>query len=60
MKVDLCSKLNINNKADQAEYDMKFLARQFGLGIESVQIARKYMTDGQFMEIEKIFKNLRK
>ncbi len=47
-------------KADQAEYDMKFLARTFHLGMDSVAIVKKYVTAGEFSEIEKVIKSLRK
>ncbi len=48
------------SKADDAEYDIKFLARTFNLSLKSVSILKKYTSSGEFSEIEKIFNNIRK
>lgn len=44
-------------KADACEYDIKFLVRNFN--ITNSKIARKYMTDGEYSEIEKIIKSVK-
>lgn len=45
-------------KVDSTEYDIKFLVRNFG--IQKSNIAKKYMTIGEYSEIEKIINNLKK
>ena len=50
--------LNFNwAKADAAEYDMKFLVRTFGLSMPT--IVKKYVTAGEWSEIEKVIKSVR-
>jgi hypothetical protein len=44
-------------KADACEYDIKFLVRNFGIN-KSI-IAKKYMTSGEYSEIEKIIKSVK-
>lgn len=44
--------LNMNwKKADEAEFDMKFLVRTFGV---KPSIAKKYVTAGEWSEVEKV------
>lgn len=45
-------------KADDAEFDMKFLVREFNLS--GVKIVNKYVTAGELSEIEKVIKSVRK
>jgi len=45
-------------KADDCEYDMKFLVRNFG--IKESKIAKKYMTDGEYSEVVKIINSVKK
>ena len=40
-------------KADEAEFDLKFLK---SLGATLPMVCKKYVTEGQFLEIEKIFR----
>ncbi|MCU0338013.1 MAG: hypothetical protein MUF12_09195 [Sediminibacterium sp.] len=42
-------------KADDAEYDIKFLVRKFGL--KEIRIANKYITFGQLSEVNKVIKS---
>lgn len=42
-------------KADDAEYDIKFLVRKFGL--TQTKIVNKYITAGQLSEINKVIKS---
>ena len=44
-------------KADQAEYDMKFLVRKFNL--KSVKTVNKFALSGQVSEIAKIIKSVK-
>ena len=44
-------------KADEAEYDMKFLVRAFNL--KSVSIVKKYISAGELSEIEKIINSVK-
>jgi hypothetical protein len=44
-------------KADDCEYDMKFLVRQYG--IQASKIAKKYMTSGEYSEVVKIIDSVR-
>ena len=45
-------------KADDCEYDMKFLVRNFG--IKESKIAKKYMTYGEYGEVVKIIDSVKK
>jgi hypothetical protein len=45
-------------KADDAEYDMKFLVRAFGL--KGVSIVKKHITAGELSEVEKVINSVRK
>ena len=45
-------------KADEAEFDIKFLVREFNL--TSVSVVKKYVAPGELSEIEKIIKSVRK
>ena len=45
-------------KADDAEYDIKFLVRKFDL--ERPGLVKYYVTGGQFLEIEKVFNSVKK
>lgn len=45
-------------KADEAEFDIKFLIRSFNL--TGVSIVKKYVSAGELSEIEKIIKSVRK
>lgn len=45
-------------KADEAEYDMKFLVREFNLS--KLFIANKYMSAGELSEVDKIIKSVKK
>jgi hypothetical protein len=45
-------------KADEAEFDIKFLVRSFNL--EDLKIVTKYITAAQHKEIKKIIKSVRK
>lgn len=49
--VQHCQNFNFQ-KADDAEYDMKFLVRKFNL--TGVKIVNKYVTPGELSEINKI------
>ena len=55
--VQHCQNFNFA-KADSCEYDMKFLVRNFG--IESSKIAKKYISNGEYSEINKIIKSVKK
>ena len=54
--VQHCQNFNFK-KADDCEYDIKFLVRNFG--ITGSKIAKKYMTSGEYSEIEKIIKSVK-
>lgn len=54
--VQHCQNFNFK-KADSCEYDIKFLVRNFG--IKQSRIARKYMTAGEYSEIEKIINSVK-
>jgi hypothetical protein len=45
-------------KADEAEFDIKFLVREFNL--TGVKIVKKFISAGELAEIEKIIKSVRK
>lgn len=45
-------------KADESEFDMKFLVREFNL--TTVSIVNKYVTTGELSEIEKVIKSVRR
>jgi len=45
-------------KADEAEFDIKFLVREFNLS--QVKIANKHMTEGQLSEVLKIISSVRR
>jgi len=45
-------------KADEAEFDIKFLVRSFNL--TGVKIVKKYITAGELSEIEKIINSVKK
>ncbi len=45
-------------KADDAEYDIRFLVRKYNL--EGVEIVDKYISDGQLSEVKKIINTTRK
>ena len=45
-------------KADAAEYDMKFLVRNFNL--TGIKIANKFMTSGELSEVNKVINSVRK
>jgi hypothetical protein len=45
-------------KVDSTEYDIKFLVRNFD--IKTSRIAKKYMTFGEYSEIEKIINSVKK
>lgn len=50
--------LNANwKKADEAEFDIKFLVREFG--VKSLSIVKKYVSAGELSEIEKIINSTR-
>ena len=44
-------------KVDSSEYDIKFLVRTFNL--KSAKIVKKYVSEGEFSEIEKIIKSVK-
>lgn len=46
------------SKADNDEYDIKFLVRNFNL--TGVSIVKKYISAGELMEVEKVIKSVRK
>lgn len=48
--VQHCQNFNFK-KADEAEFDIKFLVRNFSL--ELPKIVKKYVTDGEYSEIKK-------
>lgn len=54
--VQHCQNFNFK-KADACEYDIKFLVRTFGV---SAKIVKKYVSAGEFSEIEKIINNTKK
>jgi hypothetical protein len=45
-------------KADDCEFDIKFLVRQFNLS--SIKIASKYMTPGELSEVIKVINSVKK
>lgn len=45
-------------KVDSCEYDIKFLVRNFD--IKESRIARKFISDGEYSEIMKVVKSVRK
>ncbi len=45
-------------KADDCEYDMKFLVRKFNLS--EIKIAKKYLDEGAMLEINNIIKNVKR
>ena len=45
-------------KADDAEYDIKFLVRTFNLS--GLKVANKYLAKGEMEEINKVIKSVRK
>lgn len=55
--VQHCQNFNFQ-KADDAEYDMKFLVRKFNL--EGVKVVNKYVTSGELSEIKKVIESTRK
>lgn len=44
-------------KADDCEYDMKFLCRKFGL--TEVKIANKYISEGELKEVNKVLNSVK-
>lgn len=44
-------------KADDTEFDIKFIVRH--LGVKSTKIVQKYISAGEFSEIEKIINNVK-
>jgi hypothetical protein len=55
--VQHCQNFNWS-KVDSSEYDIKFLVRNFG--VTGSKIAKKYITSGEYSEIEKIIKSVKK
>ncbi|MCX6217673.1 hypothetical protein [Spirosoma sp.] len=45
-------------KADDAEYDIKFLVRKFGL--TEIKIANKFISEGELFEVNKVIQSVRK
>ena len=45
-------------KVDSTEYDMKFLVRNFD--IKESKVVKKYISNGEYSEIEKIIKSVKK
>ncbi len=45
-------------KADDAEFDIKFLVREFN--ITNIKIANKYISEGELSEVNKIIRSVRK
>jgi hypothetical protein len=45
-------------KADEAEYDLKFLAREFNLS--KIKIANKHISEGELREVNKVITSLKK
>lgn len=45
-------------KADEAEFDMKFLCREFNL--TETKIVKKYVSAGEYSEIEKVIKSVKR
>jgi len=54
--VQHCQNFNFR-KADTCEYDMKFLVRLFG--IKEAKIAKRYMSSGEYSEIQKVINSVR-
>jgi len=54
--VQHCQNFNFR-KADSCEYDMKFLVRKFG--IKGSKIARRYITSGEYSEVEKVINSVK-
>ena len=54
--VQHCQNFNFK-KADEAEFDMKFLVREFGL--TGVKIVRNYVSSSELEEINKVIKSTR-
>jgi hypothetical protein len=54
--VQHCQNFNFA-KADTCEYDIKFLVRNFNL--KSIKIASKYMSSGEFEEVNKVIRSVR-
>ena len=45
-------------KADESEFDIKFLVREFG--IKQIKIARKYLSAEELSEVEKVINSVRR
>lgn len=45
-------------KADNDEFDIKFLVRQYNLS--SVSLVKKYISEGELMEVEKVIKSVKR
>jgi len=54
--VQHCQNFNFR-KADSCEYDIKFLVRKFG--IRSSLVAKKYITSGEYSEVEKVINSVK-
>ena len=54
--VQHCQNFNFR-KADSCEYDIKFLVRKFG--IKSSLVAKKYITSGEYSEVEKVINSVK-
>jgi len=54
--VQHCQNFNFK-KADTCEYDMKFLVREFG--IKGSTIVKKYITSGEYSEVEKVINSVK-
>lgn len=54
--VQHCQNFNFA-KADECEFDLKFLVRKFN--IKSAKIVKRYISDGEYSEIEKIIKSVK-
>jgi hypothetical protein len=55
--VQHCQNFNFQ-KADDCEYDIKFLVRKYGL--KGIKTIKKYLHSGELNEVEKIVKSVRK
>ena len=48
------------NKANDAEFDMKFLVINFGLKVSDLKIVKKYITLGQYNECVRVIESAKK
>lgn len=52
--------MDTGKRRTNQEFDIKFLVREFNLTISDIKIAKKYVSEGEFSEVEKIVNSVRK